>query len=338
MTAEAKSHGVRSDPRAVAREWSPLTSAKRLLSNQTAIVWTIVLICLPLSRLVSPNFPSLVQVQSVLILSLFLVTIAFGQGLIILTGGIDLSLASVVALGAYATGLLSGRGVPVLAAVAIALALSGIVGLVSGLLVAHAKFPAFIVTLATGTILASALLGFSRGAPAQQSPEALSAVFGARATAFGLPTPIIVLAVVVALGLLIQNRSSLGLRAYALGNSEPAARIAGLPTTRTLVSVYAIAGVAYGLAGVMLLGYSSGADLNIGAGWLLPSITAVVVGGSSIRGGAGSFMGTVGGAVLLTLLSIDISAAGFAEGYKQIFYGGIILVALLGTRLGRQAR
>jgi ribose transport system permease protein len=308
------------------------------LANQATIVWLIALVCLPLSRIVSPNFPSFSQVNSVLILSLFLVTVAFGQGLVILTGGIDLSVASVVGLGAFATGVFSNAGVPVLAAVAIAVGLCAAVGVINGLFVAYAGFPPFIVTLASGTILASVLLGVSKGAPAQRSPAVLADIFSGRISVAGIPTPVIALVLVVLLGLLIQNRTRLGRQAYCVGNSVRATQIAGLSVSATLIAVYAVAAAFYGLAGVMLLGYSSGADLNIGAGWLLPSITAVVVGGSSIRGGAGSFLGTVGGAVLLTLLGICISAAGIPEGFKQVLYGAIILIALIGGRFTQRVR
>jgi ribose transport system permease protein len=308
------------------------------LANQVAIVWLITLVCLPLSRIVSPNFPSIAQVNSVLILSLFLVTVAFGQGLVILTGGIDLSIASVIGLGAFATGVLSNAGVPVLAAVAIAVGVCAAVGAINGLFVAYAGFPPFIVTLASGTILASVLLGVSKGAPAQRSPAVLADIFSGRISVAGIPTPVIALVLVVLLGLLIQNRTRLGRQAYCVGNSVRATQIAGLSVSATLIAVYVVAAAFYGLAGVMLLGYSSGADLNIGASWLLPSITAVVVGGSSIRGGAGSFLGTVGGAVLLTLLGICISAAGIPEGFKQVLYGAIILIALVGGRFTQRVR
>ncbi|WP_308195919.1 ABC transporter permease subunit [Gordonia metallireducens] len=113
----------------------------------------------------------------------------------------------------------------------------------------------------------------------------------------------------------------LGRRAFAVGGSPTAAKLSGIPVISTYVMTYAVAAIAYGLAGIALLGYSSGADLSIGNSWLLPSITAVVVGGSSIRGGAGAFIGTVGGAILITLLGTDISAAGLAEGWKQVLYG-----------------
>lgn len=306
--------------------------------TQAVIVWVLLLVCLPLSRLANENFPSVSLVVNVVVLGLFLAVVAFGQGLVVLTGGIDLSVASVVALGAFLTGSLWAGGLPVPAAVLVAVLACAGVGALNGLIVSRLGFPAFIVTLAVGTILASVLLGAARGAPAQGSPEALSALFRQETTVFGIPAAVCLFVVVAAVGLFIQHKTTLGVRAYALGNSVAAARNSRVDVGRTTVAVYAVAGAAYGLAGVMLLGYASGADLNVGEPWLLPSIAAVVVGGAAIRGGSGSYGGTLGGALLLTLLGIGISATGLSEGYKQIVYGAVIVIALLGARLaGRRS-
>ncbi|MGY4653721.1 ABC transporter permease [Mycobacterium sp. URHB0021] len=314
----------RSAPAGPRRDW---------MRNQALIVWVLLMLCFPLSRLASESFPSVSLVVNVMILGLFLAVIAFGQGLVVLTGGIDLSVASSVALGAYLTGSLWTGGIPAVFAAIIAVVACAAVGAINGLIINRLGFPAFIVTLAVGTILASVLLGVARGAPAQRSPEGLAALFRQETTVIGIPVAIWLFLVVAALGLFIQHKTTLGLRAYALGNSVAAARNARVDVGRVTVSVYGIAGAAYGLAGVMLLGYSSGADLNVGEPWLLPSIAAVVVGGAAIRGGSGTYGGTLAGALLLTLLGIDISATGLAEGYKQIVYGAVILIALLGSRL-----
>jgi ribose transport system permease protein len=270
---------------------------------------------------------------NVVVLGLFLAVVAFGQGLVVLTGGIDLSVASAVALGAYLTGALWTAGLPVAVAVAAAVVACAGVGAVNGLIISRFGFPAFIVTLAVGTILGSILLGVARGAPAQRSPEVLSALFRQGTTVVGIPAAVWLFVAVAVVGVFIQHGTTLGVRAYALGNSVAAARNARVDVGRTTVSVYAVAGASYGLAGVMLLGYSSGADLNVGEPWLLPSIAAVVVGGAAIRGGSGTYGGTIAGALLLTLLGIDISATGLSEGYKQIVYGAVIVIALLGSRL-----
>lgn len=307
--------------------------------NQTFVVWLLVLASIALSGLASPSFPSVRFVQGVLTLGLFLVIIAFGQGLAILTGGFDLSVPAIVALAAYSTGYLSSTGLPTLIAIAIALILAATVGALNGLLVAKTGFPPFIITLAVGSIVASLLLGFSQTtAPAQKSPDILTAIFAGHHAFLDIPLPIWILIALVALATWVQNGTTFGRYAYALGNSVRAAQIIRLPVTRSIIMTYLTAAVFYGIGGMMLLGYGSGADLNIGSAWLLPSIAAVVVGGSSIKGGSGSYLGTVGGALLLTVIDIDIRAVGLAEGYRQALYGILILLALLGARVAAAKR
>lgn len=301
----------------------------RGLPPGTVAVWSLAVLAFPASRLVSESFPSTTLLRNVFILALFLVLVSFGQGLIILSGGVDLSVPASVALGAFATGYFSSHGLPTLVAVAAAIALAALVGFINGLIISRSDFPPFIVTLSIGSIVASGLLGFSAGNPGQTSPAELSALFAVETTVLGVPAAAWILLATLIVCYTVQSGSALGRRTYAIGNSARAAEIAGIPVSRSIQLVYCIGGAAFGLAGVLLIGYGSGADLNIGAPWLLPSIAAVVVGGSSIKGGSGSFAGTVGGAFLLTILGIDISAAGLSEGYKQVLYGLVVLIALL---------
>jgi ribose transport system permease protein len=120
-----------------------------------------------------------------------------------------------------------------------------------------------------------------------------------------------------------------GRRVYAVGNSAIAARVSGLPVRPVQASVYAVAGLFYGIGGVMLLGFAGNAELRLGDEYLLPSIAAVLVGGTAIKGGRGSYVGTIGGVVLLTVVGLDITATGLAEGWKQVLYGAIVLAALV---------
>lgn len=309
-------------------------SAVLARATQPVIVWVLVLGMLPLSRLFSPNFPSWSLVGNAVVLGLFLTIVAFGQGFVILSGGIDLSVPAVIAVGAYFTGSLATASLPTWLAVLLGVGIASLIGLINGLIVARSTFPPFIVTLAVSTIAAALLLGFSAGAPGQSAPRELTALFDGSVSVLGIPITVILFVLVVLAGCWVQFRTRLGRRTYAIGNSVQAAKYSGLRVKTTLVLVYWIAGVAYGIAGVLLMGYGSGSDLNIGASWLLPSIAVVVVGGSSIAGGSGNFLGTVGAALLLTILSIDISAVGLSEGVKQVLYGGVIFVALLLSRLG----
>ncbi|MGX9901420.1 ABC transporter permease [Arthrobacter sp. SA17] len=308
------------------------------LRRPSSVVWIIALLAIPCSRLASPNFPSSDLFNNVMVLGLFLAIVAFGQGLVILTGGLDLSVAISVTLGAYFTGYLASSGMPLVAAAVVALLVTGLLGLINGVLMATTPFPAFIVTLATSAMAASLLLGLSAGAPSQRAPQDLARLFDGSLTTAGIPVAVLLFAAVVIIGVFLQSATVFGRHAYAVGDSPRAALISGIPVKRTIILAYVTAGISYGVAGIMLLGYGSGADLNVGNPWLLPSIAAVVVGGSSIKGGAGSFWGTVGAVFLLTILTIDISAAGISEGFKQIAYGAVILVALLGGKLAAAKR
>jgi ribose transport system permease protein len=260
---------------------------------------------------------------------LFLTVAAFGQGMVILSGGIDLSVATTIGYSAYFTGSLATAGLPTLWAVLAGVGVASLIGLVNGALVAYMSFPPFIVTLAVSTIASALLLGLSAGRPGQHSPPELIDLFNGAHRPLGLPLAFYLLVGVVAVGAWVQFRTRLGRRTYAIGNSPLAATYAGVKVRAGLVAVYWIAGLAYGVAGVLLLGYGAGSDLNIGSSWMLPSIAAVVVGGSLIAGGSGNWFGTVGAALLLTMLGIDISAVGFSEGVKQVLYGAVVFAALL---------
>ncbi|KQU50524.1 ABC transporter permease [Rhodococcus sp. Leaf278] len=260
---------------------------------------------------------------------------AFGQGLVILSGGIDLSVPATIAVAAFTTGYLSDHGLPELLAILLAILIASTIGLVNGIIVARSTFPPFIVTLATSTVAAALLLGFSAGAPGQKAPSNLLGVFASGNDVLGIPAAVFLFLIAAGLGWYVQNRTRLGRRTYAVGNSPVASRIAGINVPLNIFQVYWVASLFYAVAGVLLMGYGSGSDLNIGSPWLLPSIAAVVIGGSSIAGGSGRYSGTIGAAVLLTMLSIGISALGLSEGLKQVLYGAVILVALLLSRFAR---
>ena len=292
-------------------------------------IYALALLLIPASRLVDENLPSISQIENVLIIGLFLVVVSFGQGLVILTGGFDLSVPGIITAAAFVTATVASGGGSIVLAVILALLVGAGIGAMNGIGVGLLRVPPFIMTLAIGAITTYALLGINQGEPSRPSPDVLTDLFLGQERLAGIPLPIWFFVGLVFLGWLIQSRTSWGKRVYAIGNGELPARIAGVRVPLMLVSVYAVAGVAYGLAGVMLLGYSQGAVLTMGEPYQLPSIVAVLVGGSAIKGGAGSFLGTVGGVLLLTVVSIDISASGLAEGWKQVMYGGIVLSVLI---------
>ena len=182
------------------------------------------------------------------------------------------------------------------------------------------------MTLAMGVILYGVTLGFTQGTPAGLPSNVLSSLFAS--TAVG--TPILYLMVIgTAAGCFLQMRTSFGHKLYALGTNPTAAYVAALPVHRLTVATYAISGMSAGLAGILMLGYVRGVTLTLGQSYLLPSVAAVVIGGTSIVGGRGIYLGAAAGAILLTTLSTIVSSLGIAEGWRTIIYGAVIFAALV---------
>lgn len=305
------------------------TSAR--VSRETISAVTVAVLCVLLllsARFVSPALGSWSQVETVLVLGFFLVVLSYGQGLVILSGGLDLSLPSVITLGGIlATSWVGASDPGAWYLLPVVLVICGLVGLVSGCGVVFLRVPPFIMTMAMSIIVASALLGYTSGTPRGAAPFAAVGLMKARL--MGLPMPVVVLVGFVLLGWLVQSRSIFGRYLYAIGTNLEAARIAGVPVTAMQILPYVISAMCAGFVGIALVGYSNGATLRMGDDFLLPSIAAVVIGGSSILGGSGTYLGTVGGAILLTTLGTIISALGLEFGLRTVIEGSIVLFALL---------
>ncbi|MBP2551105.1 ribose transport system permease protein [Neorhizobium galegae] len=301
------------------------------VSRETISAIAVAILCMILlisARFVSASLGSWAQVETVLVLSSFLVVLSFGQGLVILSGGLDLSLPATITLGGILATSIVGSGNPeawwLLPAILMVCAATGIVSAVG---IVWLNVPPFIMTMAMSIIITSGLLGYTMGTPRGAAPEAAVALMKERL--LGMPAPVIFLIVFVILGWLFQSRSIFGRYLYAVGTNVEASRIAGVPVNLARILPYAVSAACGGFVGIMLVGYSNGATLRMGDSYLLPSIAAVVIGGSSILGGRGTFLGTVGGAILLTTLGTIISALGLEFGLRTIIEGSIVLVALL---------
>ena len=309
----------------------PDRRASAKISRETVsaiLVFSITALLFLSSRSISPHLGTLSHVQTVLMLASFLVVLSFGQGLVILSGGLDLSLPAVITLGGVLATSINGSGsIPDSFIIPLVVLCCGIVGLFSALGVVWLKVPPFIMTMATSIIVASVALGATKGTPRGVSPDILLTLM--KTHVFGVPTPIAFTLAFVVAGWTLQSRTAFGKHLYAVGTNATASRIAGLPVTTTQIVPYIVSAACAGFVGMMLVGYSNGATLRMGEAYMLPSIAAVVIGGSSILGGSGSFIGSVGGALLLTTLGTIISALGIDLGVRTIIEGSIILLALL---------
>ncbi len=310
------------------------TRATSRISGQAITVATIFGITIAMilaSRFVSTSFGGWSQIETILYLSSFLVFCAFGQGLVILVRGLDLSIASMITLGGVLTASFMDGSNAGLYYVAPGILLAcALVGCVSGIGVSYFKVPPFIMTMAVGLIIYSLCLGFTQGTPRGYPAPLLSSFMQGRL--LDIPLPIFLLLAFIVLGTAVQSFSAYGRKLNAVGDNPLAAYIAGLPSNALVISAYALSALFAGFTGMVLAGYANGATLRMGDDYLLPSIAAVVVGGSSILGGQGSFLGTVGGAFLLTTLATILAALGIEQGWKTIVEGLVILVALIALR------
>lgn len=275
----------------------------------------------------SSEFASLNHVRNVLVAASFVGLVGFGQTLCILTGGIDLSIPATVAGAAVLTGYLADQRVAnLLWIVPLIVALGLVVGLINGLGVAYAGVPPIIMTLGMGGALQGLLLIYTNGGRASSPPpELVEFVTG---TTFGLSNQILVWAGVTVLAAVLLTWTTFGRRLYAIGTNATAAYLAGVNVRRVLVVPYVISAVGGALTGVLLFGYLGQAFVNMGDDYLFSSAVAVAVGGASILGGNGHYIGTVAGAIVLTLIAGLLPLFSLGTAALQISYGLILLVTV----------
>ena len=307
---------------------SPIAQLFRRLSA----VWVAVVVLYVIAGIASPAMLSTRQILNILQVAAFLGTVAIGQTMVLLVGGIDLSVASVVTLtNIVSTRIMDGDPGNVWKAVLISLALAAIIGLVNGLLVAVARITPLIVTLGTNSILFGAALVYTGGAP-HGSAAANFTVLG-QGYFLGLPISMLcwlALALVVAF---ITRRTVYGRQLYAVGANARAARLMGVHVERTLISAYILCSMLAAAGGLLLTAYIGLPSLGIGDQFLLTSIAAAVVGGTSLTGGIGTIIGSVGGAIFITELNSFTNILQVSNGVQFILQGVIIALSVLAYRL-----
>jgi len=209
-------------------------------------------------------------------------------------------------------------------------------GLVNGFGVAYLRIPSMIVTLAVNAVAQGLMVVHTGGFSPQDSSSPAMRALATGELFFGLPNALIVWAVVGAGAIFLLNRTTFGRAVYGIGNRERAAYLSGIDTQRVVLVAFAIAGGLSAFGGVLLAGYASKAAQAMGDAYLLPAIAAVVLGGASILGGRGSYLGTIAGVILITLLQSILSVIQMSEAGRQITYGVVIIAMLL--LYGREGR
>jgi ribose transport system permease protein len=256
----------------------------------------------------------------------FLGIVAAGQTLVVLMGGIDLSVAAVVTM----TGVIGGHLITQIgeaAGIVLTLLIAALVGVVNGLGVVALRLPPLVMTLASLSVIQGVLLVYNAGKPVSGESEFLS--YWALGTLLGLPTPVWVLSGLTLICLVLLHRTAYGRAIYAIGNNPRAALLSGVPIGLTQIATYALCSVFAGITGLLILGRTGYSSKSAGDPYLLMSIAAVVIGGTSILGGRGKFIGTIGGALVLTVLINLLTVENISEAGRMMIQGALILVLLI---------
>ncbi|OXJ31665.1 MULTISPECIES: ABC transporter permease [Burkholderia] len=289
----------------------------------------LIVVCIAM-MIASPSFLSAANLENVLRQVSINAIIAVGMTCVILTGGIDLSVGSVMALsGTLAAGLMVA-GVNAVAALAIGIAVGLGFGFLNGVFVAFAGMPPIIVTLATMGIARGLALIYTGGYPIDGLPDWV-AFFGS-GKVFGIQAPVLIMLVVYAVAWLLLDRMPFGRYVYAIGGNEQATRLTGVRVARVKLIVYTLAGLTSALAAIVLTGRLMSGQPNAGVGFELDAIAAVVMGGTSISGGRGAILGTLVGALLLGVLNNGLNMIGVNPYVQNVIKGGIILLAIYISR------
>lgn len=289
--------------------------------------------------LYSSNFLSAEYLLLQLQIASFLGVVATGAMLVILLGGIDLSVPWVVTLGgvmsAASAAWWGGAGSYI--AIPFGMACGALFGLVNGIGVAYLRVPSMIFTLGINAVAQGLVIVHTGGfAPQDRSTPAMHLIATGHSL-FGLPNALLVWIVIGVATTFMLHRTTLGREIYGVGNRERAAYLSGIDTRRVTLLCFVIAGACSATAGVLLTGYSTTAYQAMGDAYLLPAIAAVVLGGTNILGGRGSYMGTVVGVILVTLLQSILSVMQIPEMGRQVTYGVVIIAMLLVYGRGRRA-
>ncbi|WP_287104595.1 ABC transporter permease [Mesorhizobium sp.] len=254
--------------------------------------------------------------------------VAAGQTFVVIAGGIDLSVAAIVTVSAVSLPLLSWQADPTgLTAVLAVLALTTTIGLVNGLGVALLRVHPMIMTLAMATFLQGLLIIIAGGSAVTAENPLVRWLGNARPA--GIPAGVLLWVAVSVIVLTAMHATSFGARLFATGANPLAAALSGVPVASTTLAVYGISGFTSGLAGVLVLGMNGQGYVGIGDPYLLASIAAVVLGGTSILGGLGTYAGTIPGAILLVTITALITVVNASPGWRSILFGSLILGLLL---------
>jgi len=300
----------------------------KYMSELTTVIALIILMAV--ITIINSNFLTANNLLNLLLQVTSNALIAFGMTFVILTGGIDLSVGSILALSSALTAGLLGSGMPVTLAILISLIMGCILGMMNGLLISYGKLAPFIVTLATMTIFRGATLVYTNGNPITKGlSDTFLFQFLGQGYIVGIPFPVIIMFIVFIVLYVLLHKTAFGKSVYAIGGNEKAAYISGVKLNKVKIIIYSISGIMASISGLIITSRLSSAQPTAGASYEMDAIAAVVLGGTSLSGGKGRILGTLIGALIIGVLNNGLNIIGVSAFWQQVVKGVVILIAVL---------
>ncbi|MGJ4949794.1 ABC transporter permease [Bradyrhizobium sp. HKCCYLS20291] len=315
---------------ATATPSAPRGAMLRRIDPAVAASFGCIVLLLLVGSLYSRSFLSPEYLLQQLKVASFLGVIATGMMLVILLGQIDLSVPWVVTSGAMMACAAAAHGTTgAILAIPFGILCGAAIGLLNGIGVAYLRIPSMIITLATNAVAQGLMVAYTGGFSPQDSASKAMRYLATGNAVPGLPNAVLAWAIIGGAAIWLLSRTTFGRAIYAIGNRERAAYLSGIDTRRVTMLAFALSGALAAFGGVLLAGYASKAAQSMGDAYLLPSIAAVVLGGTHILGGRGSYLGTIAGVILITLLQSILSVMQISEAGRQLIYGAVIILMLL---------
>ncbi|MCA1023569.1 ribose ABC transporter permease [Halobacillus litoralis] len=290
------------------------------------------LVLITVVSIINPSFLEPLNLLNLLRQVAINALIAYGMTFVILTGGIDLSVGSILALSSALMAGMMVSGIDPILAILIGCLLGALMGAVNGLLITKGKMAPFIATLATMTMFRGLTLVYTDGNPITGLGDSYAFQLFGRGYFLGIPVPAVTMLLAFAVLWVILHKTPFGRRTYAIGGNEKAAFISGINVSRVKILVYSLAGLLSALAGAILTSRLNSAQPTAGTSYELDAIAAVVLGGTSLSGGRGLIVGTLIGALIIGTLNNGLNLLGVSSFFQMVVKGVVIIIAVLMDR------
>lgn len=305
---------------------------KKGTSSSTGMITLVLIVMIIGLNLVNNAFLSKYNVSTLVRTISFTTIVAFGQTLVLLTGGIDLSVAGIAGVsGIVASWLMVNTGINPFLCILITIIAGFGAGCINGLIITKVKLVPFIVTLATGEVFGGLIYLITQGWPIQNIPGSVTAI--GRGMVGMIPVPTIIMIVIGVILMVMLRYFPFGRYIYALGGNENAARITGVKTDRIKILVYGLSGLMASIAGILITARLGAAQPSVGSTWVMPSVTAAIIGGTSLLGGQGGIGGTIIGSILMGVISNAIVLLEVSPYAEKVIVGIVVLVAVAIDRI-----